>query len=78
MIWFFERHDSKLRYEIRCQTDGYGYELVITRPDGVQDVEQYDDPLALLNRTEELERLLRDEGWQVPVPRGRAISSLRA
>lgn len=73
MIWFFERQNSRLHYEIRRQPDGHDYELVITKPDGMQDVERYGDALALLHRTEELERTLRAEGWHVPVPRGRAI-----
>lgn len=75
MIWFFEREDSRLRYEIRRQADGHDYELVITRPDGQQDVECYVDPLELLHRTEDLQRSLREEGWSVPAPRGRAPGS---
>ena len=34
MIWFFERHRARLHYEIRRQSDGPAYELVITFPDG--------------------------------------------
>jgi len=75
MIWFFEREDSRLRYEIRRQADGHDYELVITRPGGHQDVECYDDPFQLLHRTEALEHSLRAEGWKVPVPRGRGLGS---
>jgi len=74
MIWFFERQNARLRYEIRRQADGHDYELVITRPDGGQDVECYDDALELLHRTESLERSLREDGWQVPAPRGRALA----
>jgi hypothetical protein len=66
MIWFFERHHARLRYEIRRQTDGPNYELVITFPDGRQEVEQYDDPSALTERSILLDRALRDEGWQRP------------
>jgi hypothetical protein len=74
MIWFFERQNARLRYEIRRQADGHDYELVITRPDGGQDLERYDDALELLQRTESLERSLREDGWQVPAPRGRALA----
>ena len=75
MIWFFERQNSRLRYEIRRQADGHDYELVITSPDGTQALERYTDPLELLHRTEELEQSLRDLGWQVPIPRGRVLSA---
>ena len=75
MIWFFEREDSRLLYEIRRQADGHDYELAITRPDGRQDIERYSDPLELLHRTEELELMLRAQGWRVPAPRGRALVS---
>ena len=69
MIWFFERHQSRLHYEIRRQTDGQNYELVITHPDGRQEVEQYADPSALLQRTIRLENDLIAEGWEPPRPR---------
>jgi hypothetical protein len=76
MIWFFERQNSRLRYEIRRQEDGHDYELVITRPDGTQELERYVDPLMLLHRTEDLQRALRAVGWQVPGPRGRALAGV--
>ena len=37
MIWFFERHEARLLYEIRRQADGDDYELVVTFPDGRQE-----------------------------------------
>jgi hypothetical protein len=66
MIWFFERHQSRLQYEIRRQTDGLNYELVITFPDGRQEIERYDDPTAVRERAIKLERTLTDEGWEPP------------
>ena len=72
MIWFFERQNAKLRYEIRRQADGPGYELVITGPDGAPEIEQYADALSLLERTQALECALREEGWHVPIPAGRS------
>lgn len=69
MIWFFQRHQSRLRYEIRRQTDGQDYELVITHPDGRQVVEHYADAAALLERSSQLENSLIADGWQPP--RGR-------
>lgn len=69
MIWFFERHQSRLRYEIRRQTDGHAYELVITHPDGRQEVEQFNDPIELLDRSHRLQSMLRADGWQPPANR---------
>ncbi len=68
MIWFFERHDSRLHYEVRRQTDGddYDYELVITWPGGRQDVERYSECGTLLERTTGLETRLQADGWQPP------------
>jgi hypothetical protein len=73
MIWFFQRHHSRLHYEIRRQTDGQDYELVITHPDGRQEVEQYADASALLERSMRLEDSLIAAGWQPP--RGRPHSN---
>jgi hypothetical protein len=76
MIWFFERHQSRLHYEIRRQTDGHAYELVITNPDGSQELELFADPLALLERSQDLQDALLSAGWQPP--RRRARSTLKA
>jgi hypothetical protein len=77
MIWFFERQHSRLHYEIRRQTDGHAYELVITHPDGHQEVEQFSDPIELLDRSHQLQTSLRAEGWQPPTNRPKvAYSSL--
>jgi len=56
MIWFFERHRARLHYEIRRQTDGPNYELVITFPDGRQQIERYADTTAVRERAIKLER----------------------
>jgi hypothetical protein len=66
MIWFFERQDARLQYEIRRQSDGPAYELVITFPDGRQEVEQFMDPSAITRRSIRLERALMDAGWETP------------
>ena len=80
MIWFFERQHSKLRYEVRRQPDGHDYELVITGPDGSQNIEQYADALTLLDRMQALERALRADGWHAPVVGAawRSVTSRRA
>lgn len=66
MFWFFERHDGRLHYEIRRQSDGPAYELVITFPDGRQELERYDDPSSITRRSVRLERALADAGWEPP------------
>ena len=71
MIWFFQRQQDRLHYEIRHQTDGPDYELVITHPDGRQDIERYSDSGALLERSSRLQRSLTSAGWQAPQPRAR-------
>lgn len=69
MIWFFERRRARLHYEIRRQTDGPNYELVITFPDGRQQIERYADAAALSERSISLERSLTAEGWAPPAGR---------
>jgi len=76
MIWFFERQQSRLHYEVRHQTDGHAYELVITHPDGRQDIELFSDPLALIERSEDLQASLLAAGWHPP--RRRPRSALKA
>lgn len=79
MIWFFERRRARLHYEIRRQTDGPNYELVITFPDGRQQIERYADAATLTERSVSLERTLTAEGWATPRGRpragGRAVGS---
>ena len=66
MIWFFERHDSRLLYEIRRQADGDDFELAVTFPDGRQEIEHFHDPHALIERSQRLQDALRAQGWQPP------------
>lgn len=71
MIWFFEKQRSRLLYEIRRQVDGDDYELVVTFPDGRQEVEQFGDAGALIERSQRLQDTLRAEGWAPPSARPR-------
>lgn len=64
MLWFFEKKHSRLRYEIRREMSGPRYELVITHPDGREEVETFADPAAVTARSEHLRRVLTDAGWQ--------------
>ena len=71
MIWFFEREEARLRYEIRRETNGDEFELVITYPDGRQVVEHFSDPVEVFDRSQQLQRTLRADGWQPPSVRPR-------
>ena len=66
MLWFFERDAARLLYEIRRQVDGDDYELVLTFPDGRQEVEKYQDPHILIERSQRLQEALRKQGWTPP------------
>ena len=66
MIWFFERERSRLQYEIRRQSDGDDYELVITWPDGRQEIESYSERGTLAARSVHLESHLAEAGWVPP------------
>ena len=69
MLWFFERDAARLLYEIRRQVDGDDYELVLTFPDGRQEVEKYQDPHSLIERSQRLQETLRRQGWTPPTGR---------
>jgi hypothetical protein len=64
MIWFFDRQGQRLRYEIRRTDAGNAYELVVSYPDGRENVEQMIEPSDLLKRCAELADSLREEGWK--------------
>jgi hypothetical protein len=66
MLWFFEKHRARLHYEIRRQTDGPQYELVITFPDGREEIERFSDPDAVVERSLALQLTLIKAGWQPP------------
>ena len=66
MIWFFQRSEAKLIYEIRRQPDGDDYELVVTFPDGRQEIEKFGDPHTLIERAHRLQESLRADGWSPP------------
>ena len=77
MLWFFEKQQSRLHYEIRRQSDGHNYELIITYSDGRTEVEVYDDPGAVVERSERLKHSLTQEGWESPGRRARHLTAYR-
>jgi hypothetical protein len=76
MIWFFERKDARMVFEIRRQADSNDYELVVTFPDGRQEIEKLDDAQALIERSESLQESLRAQGWAPPGGASRGAPSV--
>lgn len=76
MIWFFERQHARLSYEIRRATEGTEFELVITQPDGSQQVEAFTDASLLMERSVRLRDTLAAQGWRVPDARGRYLGRM--
>ena len=66
MLWFFEKQREKLHFEVRRQRDGHDYELVITHPDGREEIESFSDPRALAERSKYLHQYLAEDGWRTP------------
>jgi len=76
MLWFFEREDARLHYEVRRRTDGDEFELVITASDGRQRIEQFRDAGDVEARSRQLQERLRAEGWRAPATVGRGRQRL--
>jgi hypothetical protein len=66
MLWIFERHEERLHCEIRRGSEGPGYELIITNPDGSQRMERFEETGALIKRSFDLQRELIESGWRAP------------
>ena len=80
MIWFYQRGDQHLFYEVRLRDDGPGYELGLSSPEGTLLTERFLSEDALTRRFAELQAALMREGWgpldrrpRLPVERGRAV-----
>jgi len=70
VIWFYERRGEHLRCEIQQQIEGDKFALIVTLPDGTERVELFEDSGTLNRRSIELEKLLREKGWNGPFARG--------
>jgi hypothetical protein len=66
MIWIFERDTQRLRCEIRRESAGPGYELIVTNPDGSQRMERFEETSALIKRSLDLQMKLIEAGWRSP------------
>jgi hypothetical protein len=69
VIWFYERRGEHLRCEIQQQIQGDRFALIVTLPDGTERVEVFEDSTLLNRRSVELERMLREKGWDGPFAR---------
>jgi hypothetical protein len=69
LIWFYERRGEHLRCEIQQQIQGDRFALIVTLPDGTERVEVFDDSTMLNRRSVELEKMLREKGWDGPFAR---------
>src|SRR5690606_13576065 len=58
MIWFYQRGDKHLYYEIRLRDDGPGYELGISYPEGTLLTERFATEAALEQRFKQLRAAL--------------------
>ena len=63
MIWFYQRGDQHLFYEVRLRDDGPGYELGLASPEGTLLTERFPSEEALSRRFAELQAALVREGW---------------
>jgi hypothetical protein len=66
MFYFFRRGAASIRCEVRPESEGNGYELIVDRPDAMVSVERFGAPPELNQRWREIERTLLREGWQGP------------
>lgn len=70
MLWIFERKGEQMRCEIRRESVGSGYEMIVTAPDGSQRMERFDETNDLIKRTLDLQRELLESGWRQPKSEG--------
>ena len=56
MFYFFRRNGSSIRCEVRADSGGNGYELIVDRPDAMISVEHFVEPPDLNRRWREIER----------------------
>jgi hypothetical protein len=66
VFYFFKRGNDTVRCEVRADSGGTGYEIVITDPDGTERVEQFTTSEQVHDRWLELHKRFEDEGWWGP------------
>ena len=71
MVWFYEKQGAFIRCETRDAEDGdgFGFDLIVSQPDGSERVEHFNDSRTLTRRQQELESTLAGDGWHGPFGR---------
>ena len=77
MLWFFRKQNARVHYEIRRQSDGDEFELVITREDGREQIETFTNAKAAVERSQLLHDSLIASGWRPPEAAGTVRARLR-
>ena len=70
MLWFFRKQNARVQYEIRRESDGDDFELVMTREDGREQIEKFADARAVVERSQLLHDSLIASGWRPPETAG--------
>ena len=65
MFWWFERSGEFLRLEV-LQLAPDQFELRVIRSDGSESIEMFSNAQELGKRQAELQREVRDDGWNGP------------
>jgi hypothetical protein len=68
MIWFLSRGRQQVDLEVRRAPDADAYELVVTGPDGLENIERFEDPHRLVERTLRVQSRLIRQGWEPTSP----------
>jgi len=66
MLWIFEREGEQMRCEIRRDGGGAGYEMIVTKADGSERMELFEETGELIRRSMEFQRELMETGWRQP------------
>jgi hypothetical protein len=66
VFYFFKRGSETVQCEVRSESDGPGYEIVITDPRGVSRVEHFATSDQVHDRWMELHRRFENDGWWGP------------
>jgi hypothetical protein len=62
MVWFFERGDESLKWEVRRRSDAY--EIATERSDATPEVRAFETPAELLAEIEAIPQALIRDGWR--------------
>jgi len=66
VFYFFKRGNETIQCEVRSETDGPGYEIVITDQAGAVTVERFNTSEQVHERWTELHRRFENDGWWGP------------